>query len=57
MVLSGFGLEETSFWTAQNVTAQFEQRGVWCWHLGFFYLVEVAQMLIEGHEREFWVRI
>lgn len=54
MVLSGFGLEETSFWTPENVTAQYEQRGVWCWHLGFFYIPHVPEMLIAGHEKEFW---
>jgi pimeloyl-ACP methyl ester carboxylesterase len=55
MVISGFGLEETSFWTPENVTAQFRQKGVWCWHLGFFFLSHIPEMLIQGHEREFWV--
>jgi pimeloyl-ACP methyl ester carboxylesterase len=55
MVISGFGLEETSFWTPENVTAQFRQKGVWCWHLGFFFLPHIPEMLIQGHEREFWV--
>ena len=31
MLLSGLGLEESSFWTEENVTAQFRQDGVWCW--------------------------
>jgi len=31
MLLSGLGLEESSFWTKENVTAQFRQQGVWCW--------------------------
>ena len=55
MMLSGFGLEETSFWTEENITAQFREDGVWCWHLGFFYIPHVPEMLIQGHEREFWV--
>ena len=55
MQISGFGLEETSFWTPENVTAQFRQKGVWCWHLGFFFLPHIPEMLIQGHEREFWV--
>jgi pimeloyl-ACP methyl ester carboxylesterase len=54
MLVSGFGLEESSFWTKENVNAQYEKRGVWCWHLGFFYLPHVPEMLIAGHEREFW---
>lgn len=31
MLLSGLGLEESSFWTRENVTAQFREDGVWCW--------------------------
>lgn len=54
MVPSGLGLEETSFWTPENVTAQFRMNGVWCWHLGFFWIPHVPEMLIQGKEREFW---
>ena len=31
MLLSGLGLEESSFWTKESVTAQYRQEGVWCW--------------------------
>lgn len=54
MLVSGFGLEESSFWTKENVSAQYEKRGVWCWHLGFFFLPHIPEMLITGREREFW---
>ena len=54
MLLSGFGLEESAAWTPENVTAQFRQQGVWCWHLPFFWIPHVPEMLIQGHEREFW---
>ncbi|KAK5100060.1 hypothetical protein LTR24_001125 [Lithohypha guttulata] len=54
MVPSGLGLEETSFWTPENVTRQFRKEGIWCWHLGFFWIPHVPEMLIAGHEREFW---
>lgn len=54
MLVSGFGLEESSFWTPENVTAQYRQQGVWCWHLGFFAIPHIPEMLIQGHEREFW---
>ncbi|KAK5999293.1 hypothetical protein QM012_005618 [Aureobasidium pullulans] len=54
MMVSGFGLEETSFWTEENVTAQHRQKGIWCWHLGFFSIPHVPEMLIQGHEHEFW---
>ncbi|KAK5164279.1 uncharacterized protein LTR77_009973 [Saxophila tyrrhenica] len=54
MVLSGFGLEETSFWTPENVSRQYRKEGVWCWHLGFFAIPGLPEMLIQGKEREFW---
>lgn len=31
MLLSGLGLEESSYWTKENITAQFREDGVWCW--------------------------
>lgn len=31
MLLSGLGLEESSFWTPENVSAQYRKDGVWCW--------------------------
>ncbi|KAF2159971.1 hypothetical protein M409DRAFT_70708 [Zasmidium cellare ATCC 36951] len=54
MLLSGIGLEESALWSKENVTAQFRQAGVWCWHLPFFYIPHIPEMLIQGHEREFW---
>ncbi|KAK3080281.1 hypothetical protein LTS18_002655 [Coniosporium uncinatum] len=54
MLLSGLGLDEMTFFTAENVSAQYEQRGVWNWHIPFFYLPHVPEMLIQGKEREFW---
>jgi pimeloyl-ACP methyl ester carboxylesterase len=53
MLLSGLGLEESSFLTKDNATAQFEQRGVWCWHLTLFALPHVPEMLVIGKKREF----
>lgn len=54
MLLSGRGLEEASFFTAENVSAQFRQDGVWVWHIPFFWIPHVPEILITGHEREFW---
>lgn len=54
MLLTGLGLEESAAWTPYNVAAQFEKRGVWCWHLPFFWLPHVPEMLIAGKEDEFW---
>ncbi|MEZ2129644.1 MULTISPECIES: alpha/beta hydrolase [unclassified Sinorhizobium] len=54
MMLSGLGLEELSFFTPENITAQYRQQGVWNWHLPFFWIPHVAEMLITGREREFW---
>jgi pimeloyl-ACP methyl ester carboxylesterase len=54
MLLSGLGLEESSFLTADNATRQFRKEGVWCWHLTLFALPHVPEMLVTGREREFW---
>lgn len=54
MLLSGAGLEEWSNFTPDNISAQFRQRGVWVWHIPFFWIPHLPEMLITGHEREFW---
>lgn len=54
MLLSGEGLEEWSYFTPENVSAQFNLKGVWLWHIPFFWIPHIPEMLISGHEREFW---
>lgn len=54
MMLSGLGLEEFSYFTPDNISAQFRQQGVWNWHLPFFWIPHIPEMLISGREREFW---
>jgi pimeloyl-ACP methyl ester carboxylesterase len=54
MLLSGEGLEEASFFTPDNISAQFRQNGVWVWHIPFFWIPHLPEMLISGKEREFW---
>lgn len=54
MLLSGLGLEEWTAWTPETVSAQFDERGVWLWHLPFFWIPDLAEMLITGKERQFW---
>lgn len=54
MLLSGEGLEEWSNFTPENISAQFRQQGVWVWHIPFFYIPHLPEMLIQGREREFW---
>ena len=54
MLLSGAGLEEWSNFEAQKVSSQFDKKGVWLWHIPFFWIPHVPEMLITGHEREFW---
>ena len=54
MLLSGEGLEEWSNFTPSNLSAQYRQKGVWVWHIPFFWIPHVPEMLITGHEREFW---
>ena len=54
MLLSGEGLEEWSNFTPENISAQFRQQGVWVWHIPFFWIPHLPEMLITGREREFW---
>src|SRR4051794_27392633 len=53
MLLSGEGLGEWSFFTPENVAAQFDLKGVWVWHIPFFWIPHIPEMLITGREREF----
>ena len=53
-VLSGYGLEEASFFTDENLSARMEERGTWQWHIPFFWIADVPEFLIQGREREFW---
>ena len=54
MLLSGLGLEEWSNFTPDNIGAQFRQQGVWVWHIPFFWIPQLPEMLIQGKERAFW---
>ena len=54
MLLSGLGLEEWSFFKPENLAAQYEERGVWQWHIPFFFIPHLPEMLIQGKEEEFW---
>lgn len=54
MLLSGVSLEKWSYFTLENVNAQYEMRGVWQWHIPFFWVANVPEMLIQGKEEEFW---
>jgi len=54
MMLSGFGLEERSYFTETNVAQAAERSGVWEWHIPFFFKSDVPELLINGKEREFW---
>lgn len=48
------GLNEITHFTQENITAQYDQRGCWFWHVPFFWLPHVPEMLIQGKEEEFW---
>jgi Predicted hydrolases or acyltransferases (alpha/beta hydrolase superfamily) len=54
MMLSGLGLEEWSYFTEDNISARYEERGVWQWHIPFFWIAHVPEFLIQGKERQFW---
>ena len=54
MLLSGDELDTMSYFTKQNVGRQFRQEGTWQWHIPFFWIPHVPEMLITGREEEFW---
>ncbi|MGG5372375.1 alpha/beta fold hydrolase [Enterococcus sp. AZ196] len=54
MLLSGGLLEEMSYFKPENIRLQYDQQGVWQWHIPFFWIAHVPEMLITGREREFW---
>ncbi len=56
MLLSGKRLNEMSYFTKENTELQFHQKGTWQWHIPFFWIADIPEMLIQGHEREFWSR-
>lgn len=47
-ILPGFGFEEYSFLTAENIRA-----GIWLWHVNFYNAPDYPELLITGKEREF----
>jgi pimeloyl-ACP methyl ester carboxylesterase len=49
MILPGFGLEEYSFLTAENVRSF-----VWLWHINFYSVPEFPEFLISGKERQYF---
>lgn len=53
-ILSGYGLEEASYFSEENLSARIEGRGTWQWHIPFFWIADVPEFLIQGKEREFW---
>ena len=49
MVLPGYGLEDYSFLTKENV-----QSYVWLWHINFYSVPHFPELLITGKEREYF---
>ena len=54
MAISGYGIEEASYFTEENVYAQYNKTGMWLWHVPFFFVQNIPEMLLEGHECQFW---
>lgn len=54
MAISGYGIEEASYFTEKNVKGQYEGKGAWLWHVPFFFVPNVPEMLLQGHETQFW---
>jgi pimeloyl-ACP methyl ester carboxylesterase len=49
MILPGYGLEDYSFLTRENVSTY-----VWLWHINFYSVPDFPEMLISGREREYF---
>jgi pimeloyl-ACP methyl ester carboxylesterase len=49
MLLPGFGLEEWSYLTAENVYSDH-----FLWHISFFHVRDFPELLITGREKLFW---
>ena len=49
MILPGFGLEEYSFLTRENVNTF-----VWLWHINFYSVPDFPELLITGRVREYF---
>jgi pimeloyl-ACP methyl ester carboxylesterase len=49
MILPGFGLEDYSFLTKENVSTY-----VWLWHINFYNVPDFPELLITGKEREYF---
>lgn len=49
MILPGYGLEEYSFLTKENVSTY-----VWLWHINFYSVPDFPELLITGKEREYF---
>lgn len=49
MVLPGYGLEDYSFLTKENVESY-----VWLWHINFYSVRDFPELLITGKEREYF---
>jgi pimeloyl-ACP methyl ester carboxylesterase len=51
MLLPGFGIEKWSFLNEENVNSPH-----WSWHVNFFFLRDVPEMLIQGREEIFKIK-
>lgn len=54
MAISGYGIEEASYFTEENLQKQYNGTGKWLWHVPFFFTQNIPEMLLEGHEIQFW---
>lgn len=49
MILPGYGLEDYSFLTHENISTY-----VWLWHINFYNVPDFPELLITGREREYF---
>lgn len=54
MMLSGYGLEQLSYFHEENLARRWNREGTWKWNNAFFSIPDLPEMLIQGRERQFW---
>ena len=54
MAISGYGIEEASYFTEENIIANYNKKVKCICHVPFFFTQNIPEMLLEGHECQFW---
>jgi hypothetical protein len=47
-------LTKQTFFTSENISPQYDHKGIWNWHVPFFRLPHVPEMLVHDKEEDLW---